>query len=268
MFRSVQVSGGAGVDHGVPGSGATIVLLPTYNERENLPLLVAEVLARCPAVDLLVIDDGSPDGTGEIADALAAAEPRINVLHRERKSGLGRAYLAGFRWALDRGYERVVQMDGDFSHRPEDLPRLLAAAGRSAVVVGSRYVPGGRVENWSWARRALSRFGSAYARAVLGGGPRDYTGGFRVLQAQALRRLDLDRIYSNGYAFQVEVNYACRRAGYQIAEVPITFPERRRGRSKMSMAIALEAAVLVLRLRLGLTPAALHEGPRTAPANR
>lgn len=255
-------TGGPGRLPSVPGPGRTLVVVPTYNERDNLPLLAAEVLALDPDLELLVIDDGSPDGTGEVADQLAVAEPRVHVHHRSGKRGLGPAYVEGFQWALAAGYARVAQMDCDFSHRPSDLARLLEVD--ADVVLGSRYVPGGAVEGWPLTRRVVSRLGSLYARTWLGGGPRDYTGGFKCFRASVLRRLDLDRIRSNGYAFQVEVNYACSQAGYELTEVPIRFPERGRGQSKMSLGIAIEAAILVPALRLGFTHIAL----RTLPSGR
>jgi len=228
----------------------SLVIIPTYNERANLTPLARAILAVDPALDILVVDDNSPDGTGAAAEALAAETARVHLLRRPAKAGLGTAYLAGFRWALARPYAYIAQMDADFSHRPEDLPRLLAAARAGAdVAIGSRLVPGGRVENWSLARRALSWGGSAYARALLGLPIRDCTGGYKCFRRAALARLDLDAITASGYGFQVEVNYLCRRAGLRLREVPITFPDRRAGSSKMSRAIVLEAALLVWRLR-------------------
>lgn len=235
----------------------SIVIIPTYNERENLGPLIAAILAIVPAIHVLVVDDNSPDGTGRLADELAAAEPRVKVLHRAGKQGLGTAYVAGFEYALVHGYERVVEMDADFSHRPEDLPRLLDAAAGADVVIGSRNVPGGRTINWSPLRRLISKGGSHYARLVLGLPIHDCTSGFKCFRRAALAALDLGRLRSNGYAFQVEVNYACARAGLRLAEVPIVFPDRVRGASKMSAHIIWEAASLVLRLRLGLAPVPL-----------
>ena len=228
----------------------TLVIIPTYNERDNIGPLVRAVLAVDPALDVLVVDDNSPDGTGALADALARETGRVRVLHRPGKGGLGTAYLAGFRDALDRGYARVVEMDADFSHRPEDLPSLLHAAEIADVVVGSRNVPGGRVENWSPVRNAISKGGSLYARTVLGLPIKDCTGGFKCFRREALTALDLDGVRSTGFGFQVELNYLCHRAGLRIAEVPIVFPDRTRGASKMSGRIAAEAALMVLQLRL------------------
>ena len=229
----------------------SLVVVPTYNEGENLTPLLRAVLAVAPEADVLVVDDASPDGTGSLADALARETGRVRVLHRSGKQGLGTAYVAGFRYALARGYDRVVEMDADFSHRPADLPRLLAAAGAADVVVGSRNVPGGRIVGWSLLRHAISKGGSLYARLLLGLPLRDCTSGFKCFRREALEALDLDALKANGYAFQVEVNHACARAGLRFAEVPIVFPDRTRGRSKMSGRIALEAAWMVLRLRLG-----------------
>ncbi len=228
----------------------TLVIIPTYNERDNIGPLVRAVLAVDSALDVLVVDDNSPDGTGALADALAWETGRVRVLHRPGKGGLGTAYLAGFRDALDRGYARVVEMDADFSHRPEDLPSLLHAAETADVVVGSRNVPDGRVENWSPVRHAISKGGSLYARTVLGLPIKDCTGGFKCFRREALTALDLDGVRSTGFGFQVELNYLCHRAGLRIAEVPIVFPDRTRGASKMSGRIAAEAALMVLQLRL------------------
>lgn len=234
-----------------------LVILPTYNERDNLPRLVPEILKINNGLDVLVVDDNSPDGTGQQADQIASREHRVKVLHRAGKLGLGTAYVAGFDYALSHGYEHVVEMDADFSHRPEDLPSLLAAGMTADVVIGSRNVPGGRTLGWSRARRLVSLSGSLYARALLGLPVKDCTSGFKCFNRLALTRLDIGHLLSNGYAFQVEVNHACHQAGLRFAEVPITFPERATGRSKMTPGIAIEAALLVLRLRLGLAKTAV-----------
>ena len=230
------------------------LVLPTYNEAPNLEAIVAAALERLPHPRrVLVVDDSSPDGTGEVADRLAAANPDVSALHRSHKQGLGPAYLAGFREALAGGADVVIQMDADFSHDPGDLPRLLAAAESADLVLGSRYVDGGRVEEWGAIRRAVSRGGSAYARAALGIGVSDLTGGYKVWRREALEAIDLDSVDALGYAFQVETTYRAIRAGFRVVEVPIVFRDRRVGQSKMSSAIMLEAAwrVPVMRLRRG-----------------
>jgi dolichol-phosphate mannosyltransferase len=234
------------------GAGPAWLVLPTYNEAENLEPLVAAALENLPdAARVLVVDDNSPDGTGQLADRLAAAEPRIEVLHRAQKEGLGPAYVAGFRQALDAGASRILEMDSDFSHDPADLGRLLAATETADVAIGSRYVPGGGVENWSALRQAISRGGSTYARFVLGLPIRDLTGGFKCFRREVLEAIDLDAISARGYAFQVEMTYRAVQLGFRVAEVPITFRERRAGASKMSRSIVLEAAWRVPQLRLG-----------------
>ena len=217
------------------------VVLPTYNERENLPEIVPAILSAAPELDVLVVDDNSPDGTGLLADQLAVREPRVRVLHRERKEGLGRAYLAGFQRALAGGYGRILEMDADFSHDPARLPALLAASREADLVLGSRYVPGGGTVNWGIGRRALSRGGSFYARTILGLGVRDLTGGFKCFRREVLERIDLSTVSSAGYAFQIELTWRALRAGFQVVEVPIVFADRRVGQSKMSRAIVLEA---------------------------
>jgi dolichol-phosphate mannosyltransferase len=226
-----------------------VVCLPTYNERENVERMVRALGAH--AVDVLVIDDASPDGTGELADRLAAELPHVSVLHRPRKEGLGPAYLDGFRRALADGAELVLEMDCDFSHDPADVPRLVAAVrGGADLVLGSRYVRGGRVGNWGLVRRAISRGGSLYAQALLGAPVRDLTGGFKCYRRAVLERIDLDAIRSRGYAFQIETTYRALRAGFRVEEVPITFVDREVGGSKMSKAIVLEAVWKVPALRL------------------
>ncbi|MCI0669592.1 MAG: polyprenol monophosphomannose synthase, partial [Myxococcaceae bacterium] len=219
-----------------------LVCVPTYNERDNLEPIVRAILAVDPRVDVLVVDDNSPDGTGKLADSLAAAEPRVRVLHRERKEGLGRAYLAAFRWALSQGYAYVLEMDADFSHDPRHLPTLLDTAEEGAdLVLGSRYVQGGGTVNWGLLRRFISRGGSLYARTVLGVGVRDLTGGFKCFRRQVLESIDLGAVRSAGYAFQIELTYRTLRSGFTVAEVPIRFEDRRVGQSKMSRKIFLEA---------------------------
>jgi dolichol-phosphate mannosyltransferase len=226
------------------------IVLPTFNEADNLEGVVAAVRAAVPGARVLVVDDASPDGTGAIADRLAAADPAVHVLHRPRKEGLGRAYVAGFTRALSHGAEYVVEMDADFSHAPADLPRLLAAArGGADLVLGSRYVPGGGVENWHPLRRAVSQAGCAYARRVLRVPVRDLTGGFKCFRAEALRGIDYAGVRSQGYAFQVELTYRALARGYRVVELPIVFRERREGESKMTWRIAAEAAFMVPRLR-------------------
>ncbi|HEX2126810.1 MAG TPA: polyprenol monophosphomannose synthase, partial [Thermoleophilaceae bacterium] len=224
------------------------------NERDNLEPLVRAVLPQLASTGLLhkvlVVDDNSPDGTGAVADRLAAAIPEVQVLHRTHKQGLGRAYLAGFEVALQAGASHIMEMDSDFSHDPADLPRLIAAADAADLVLGSRYVPGGGVTNWGLARRIVSRGGCAYARLVLGVPVRDLTGGFKCFNRHVLEGLDLTGVHANGYGFQIELTYKAVRAGYTVAEVPIVFRQRRAGVSKMTPPIALEAVWKVLALRL------------------
>jgi dolichol-phosphate mannosyltransferase len=226
------------------------LVLPTYNEAGNIEAIVAAVLDKLPAsARVLIVDDNSPDGTGQIADRLAAGDERIDVLHRPGKEGLGPAYIAGFRRALEDGAGYVLEMDADFSHDPAYLPRLLEAAERADVAIGSRYVDGGGVSDWSGLRRAVSRGGSAYARAVLGVEVRDLTGGFKCFRREVLEAIDLDTIRSRGYAFQVEMTYRAIACGFRVVEVPIVFRERRAGASKMNLAIAAEAVWRVPALR-------------------
>ena len=234
------------------GAGPAWLVLPTYNEAENLEPLVAAALANLPdTARVLVVDDNSPDGTGELADRLAGEEPRIEVLHRKEKEGLGPAYIAGFRQALAAGADRILEMDSDFSHDPADLPRLLAATEEADVAIGSRYVSGGGVENWSKVRQAISRGGSTYARALLGLPIRDLTGGFKCFRRDVLERLDLTGVGTDGYGFQIEMTYRAIELGFSVAEVPIVFRERRAGASKMSRSIVLEAAWMVPKMRWG-----------------
>jgi dolichol-phosphate mannosyltransferase len=227
------------------------ICLPTYNERENLEPLVRRLLELLPAeAGILVIDDGSPDGTGAIADRLAAEEPRVEVLHRARKEGLGPAYIAGFRHALATDAELILEMDCDFSHDPADVPRLIEAAGGADVVLGSRYVAGGGVRNWGLTRRVISRAGSRYAQVLLGLPCHDLTGGFKCYRREVLASIDLDAISSRGYAFQIETTYRALRRGFRVVEVPIVFTDREAGSSKMSRSIVLEAVWRVPALRL------------------
>jgi len=223
-----------------------MIVMPTYNEAENLPLMVSELFSLgIEGLELLIIDDNSPDGTGDLAEALARERPgKIQVIHRQGKLGLGTAYVTGFRHALSVGADYVFEMDADFSHKPSYIPEMLEAARDSDVVVGSRYIPGGGVDaNWSPWRRFLSWWGnSIYARLILGLQVHDSTAGFKCFRRSALESLDLDRISSQGYAFQVEVAYACQRNGLRVKEIPIIFPDRIRGKSKMSANIGLEAA--------------------------
>jgi len=227
------------------------VVLPTYNEAYNLERLTAAVLEAAPQIaGILVVDDSSPDGTGEIADRLAAADPRISVLHRRAKRGLGPAYVAGFERVLAQGADLIVQMDADFSHDPADVPRLLAAMEGADLALGSRYVPGGGVGDWGVVRRAISRWGSVYARFWLGIGIFDLTGGFKCLRREVLEAIRPSSVGALGYAFQVETTYRAALAGFRIVEVPIVFSDRRIGESKMSRAIVAEAALRVPLMRL------------------
>jgi dolichol-phosphate mannosyltransferase len=230
------------------------LILPTYNEAQNVEAIVRAALAQLATTGLehtvLVVDDGSPDGTGQIADRLAEELSEVRVLHRRAKEGLGRAYLAGFEVALEGGAELVLEMDADFSHDPADLPRLIAAAGAADLVLGSRYVPGGGVENWGGTRRFLSRGGSWYARMLLGVPVRDLTGGFKCFNRRVLEGIDLRDVHADGYGFQIELTYMAIQAGFTVAEVPILFRERREGSSKMTARIAVEAVWKVPALRL------------------
>ena len=230
-------------------SDRACVVLPTYDERENLAQIVPAILAASPDLDVLVVDDNSPDGTGALADELAAREPRLQVLHRARKEGLGRAYLAGFARALAAGYGRIVEMDADFSHDPAQLPALLEASKSADLVLGSRYVRGGGTSNWGFGRRLLSKGGSLYARLILGIPVRDLTGGFKCFRRQVLEAIDLPSVSSSGYAFQIELTYRALKRGFTVREVPILFADRRVGRSKMSRRIVAEALWMVWKIR-------------------
>ncbi|MCW2966570.1 MAG: glycosyl transferase family 2 [Solirubrobacteraceae bacterium] len=231
------------------------IILPTFDEAENLERLVGAVLAvmrgaaGAGGFRILVVDDDSPDGTGRIADRLAEQEPELQVLHRTKREGLGPAYLAGFATALEAGASHVIEMDADFSHDPHDLPRLLAAAQDADLVLGSRYVPGGVVADWGSTRRVVSRGGSIYARLVLGLEIQDLTGGFKCFRREVLEAIDLPTVRSHGYAFQVELTYRAVRAGFRVVEMPIIFRDRQLGHSKMSWRIAAEAMLLVPQLR-------------------
>ena len=218
-----------------------LVVVPTYDERENIERIVARVVASVPYAHLLVVDDGSPDGTGKIADELADSDGRIHVLHRTAKAGLGAAYIAGFDWGLEQGYDVLVEMDADGSHSPEQLPRLLAALERADLVLGSRYVPGGSVVNWARSRELISRGGNLYTRLALGRRLRDATGGYRAFRREVLERIDYAGVSSQGYCFQVDLARRAVDAGFRVVEVPITFVERERGESKMSSEIVREA---------------------------
>jgi dolichol-phosphate mannosyltransferase len=218
-----------------------LVIIPTYNEAENIRLIIDRLRAAVPAVDALIADDNSPDGTGEIADELSTADKQIHVMHRPNKRGLGAAYLAGFEWAAERGYEAVVEMDADGSHRPEELPRLLDALAEADLVIGSRWVKGGQVVNWPLHRLVLSRGANFYTRVALGISVKDATGGYRAYRMTALQKLDVDSVASQGYSFQVDLAWRAYRGGLRIVEVPILFAERERGSSKMSPSIVREA---------------------------
>jgi len=231
------------------GAGA-LVIIPTYDERDNLPRLIAAVHEVVPQVHVLVVDDNSPDGTGQLADEIAARDPRVHTLHRAGKMGLGTAYIAGFRWALERDYRFVFEMDADFSHQPKYLPELLAATADADLVLGCRYIPGGGTEDWTWFRRFVSKGGNLYARTVMGLPFRDLTGGFKCFRRSVLETIDLSAVASKGYAFQIELTYRTHLAGFRIAEVPIVFPDRRVGQSKMSGRIVREAMINVVKLRL------------------
>lgn len=229
----------------------TIVLMPTYNERENISSIIEEVLRTAP-VDMLIIDDNSPDGTGSVVDAIAEKEPRVQVLHRPGKQGLGKAYLSGFRWALDHDYEYIFEMDADFSHQPRYLPEFLREIKRNDLVLGSRYVRDGGVSNWPLHRQLISRGGSLYARTILGVKINDVTGGFKCFRREVLEAIDLDSITSTGYGFQIEMTYRTIQKGFRVKEIPIIFYERNAGQSKMSSGIVIEAVGMVWKLRLGL----------------
>jgi dolichol-phosphate mannosyltransferase len=233
----------------VQGSGGqlqpVLVVVPTYNERDNLGPILTRLHAALPSVDVLVVDDGSPDGTGDLADKLAADNDRMHVLHRTEKAGLGAAYIAGFRWGMARDYQVLVEMDADGSHAPEDLPRLLDALTDADLVIGSRYVPGGRVVNWPRSREVLSRGGNIYSKLALGVRINDITAGYRAYRRRVLEKLELDDVASHGYCFQVDLTWRTVRAGFTVVEVPITFTEREIGTSKMSGNIVREALLRV-----------------------
>ncbi len=228
-----------------------LIVIPTYNERENLTRLLDAVHGSLPTAEVLVVDDNSPDGTGDLADSYASEHPHVHVMHREGKQGLGTAYLAGFRWALARHYTHVFEMDADFSHPPARLQALLDATQSADVALGSRWIKGGGTEGWPLKRQLLSRGGSLYARTVLGVGVRDLTGGFKCFRRHVLETIDLDGVQTVGYGFQIELTWRALEAGFAVVEVPITFVDRIAGKSKMSGSIFMEAVGLVWKLRLG-----------------
>jgi dolichol-phosphate mannosyltransferase len=232
-------------------TGRVVIVMPTYNERQNLEIIVGRIRDSVPDADLLVVDDNSPDGTGDLADKLAEKDSHVQVMHRTEKAGLGRAYVAGFTWALDGGYDLIVEMDADGSHRPEDLPNLLATAHSADAVIGSRYVPGGTVVNWPVSRQVLSFGANFYTRIMLGVRVKDATGGFRVYRAETLRKIDLSGIQSAGYCFQVDMTLRVLQRGMSITEVPITFVERERGASKMSRSVIGESFIRIARWGVG-----------------
>ncbi len=232
----------------------TLIIIPTYNEKDNLRLLLQEIFQYAPKTDVLIVDDNSPDGTGELADELAAQNSQVRVLHRTGKLGLGTAYITGFKYALDHGYDAAFEMDADFSHDPQYLPDFLRLIEEADLVIGSRYIEGGATPNWPFLRRFISGGGNIFARTVLGLPIHDCTAGYRCYRREVLQSIDLDSIRSRGYAFQVELVYRVWRQGYRIVETPIIFVDRRVGQSKMSRAIFFEGFLFVLRTRFGRKP--------------
>jgi dolichol-phosphate mannosyltransferase len=226
-----------------------VVIIPTYNEKENIGEIVPAIFRHEPGCHVLVVDDNSPDGTAGVVRELQGSFPALHLLSRAGKEGLGRAYIAGFLWALDKNYDFIVEMDADFSHRPQDLSKILAAGREADFVIGSRYVPGGQTVNWSIMRKIVSRGGSLYSRMILGYPIRDWTGGFNGWKAQVLREMDLNTVRSNGYSFQIELKYRASRLGFHCQEVPIIFEDRRVGQSKMSSRIVIEAFYRVWQIR-------------------
>ncbi len=233
-----------------PPAKRVLIVIPTYNEIENLGPITTEVLKRTPeGVHILVVDDGSPDGTGALADRLSEADPRVHVLHRTQKQGLGPAYIAGFRWGFSQGFDQLIEMDADFSHHPSFLPTMLNLLKEHDFVIGSRYVDGGGTVNWGLLRKIISRGGSLYSRMVLGAPIRDFTGGFNGWNRRVLEGIDLDTLEAGGYSFQIELKYRAFRKGFRFKEFPILFEDRRVGKSKMSSRIVIEALSLVPKLR-------------------
>jgi dolichol-phosphate mannosyltransferase len=232
----------------------TLIIIPTYNEYENLRPLLDTVFSNAPRTDILIVDDNSPDGTGELADKLHEEDPRVNVLHRSGKLGLGTAYVAGFKYAIEHSYDAAFEMDADFSHDPRYLPDFLNAIDHADLVIGSRYIPGGSTPNWSFLRRCISGCGNIFARFMLNMPVHDCTAGYRCYRREVLESIDLDTVQSQGYAFQVEMAYRVLRQGFKIVEIPIVFMDRRIGKSKMSRKIVLEAFTYVVRAKLGRVP--------------
>jgi len=243
----------------------TLVVVPTYNERENLPPLAQRLLGLAVPVDMLVVDDNSPDGTGKIADELAAKHPSLHVLHRTEKNGLGRAYIAGFKWALERGYELVFELDGDFSHNPDDIPMFLEAAKDADLVLGSRYLNGIRIINWPLSRLMLSKCAAKYVQLITGMPFTDPTGGYKCFRRRALEAVGLDAVRSNGYSFQIEMTHKLWRQGMKVSEVPIIFTDRFQGHSKMSGHIVKEALWMVWRLWF---QNGMRRRPRSSPPKK
>ncbi len=227
-----------------------LVIVPTYNERVNLPQIIPQILEQDPGIEVLIVDDNSPDGTGQLADEMAAANGRVHVLHRQEKAGLGKAYLAGFRWALDQGYDFIIEMDADFSHDPKFLPKLLSAAQDADLVIGSRYHSGVNVINWPMSRLLLSIGANQYARFVTGLPLSDSTGGFKCFRRKVLQAIDFDKVRSNGYSFQIEMSFRAWKKGFRVLEIPIVFTDRVEGQSKMNKRIVREAIWMVWWLRL------------------
>jgi len=225
-----------------------LVVIPTYNEAENIRLITAAVFAACPQAHILFVDDNSPDGTGRLADAMVQADPRVHVLHKQDKQGLGRAYIAGFKWALERQYRYIFEMDADFSHNPVELPKFIEAAAHADLILGSRYINGIRIVNWPLSRLILSKGASLYVRLLTGMPFSDPTGGYKCFRREVLEAINLDRIRSNGYSFQIEMTHTAWKLGFRIVEVPIIFEDRRSGQSKMNATIIREALGMVLRL--------------------
>jgi dolichol-phosphate mannosyltransferase len=232
----------------------TLIIIPTYNEYDNLRPLLAELFANAPATDVLIVDDNSPDGTGQLADEIHSENPHVQVMHRAGKLGLGTAYIAGFKYAIEHGYDAAFEMDADFSHDPKYLPDFLEKIEHADLVIGSRYVPGGATPNWSFLRRFISGGGNIYTRLMLGTKIHDWTAGFRCYRREVLENIDLDSVKSQGYAFQIEMAYRVLRRGYKVVETPIVFMDRRVGKSKMSRKIFIEGFTYVLRARFGRQP--------------